>query len=351
MKLIDLGGVRRIDDEESAIFGTVGYQAPEVPEVGPSVASRHLHDRPHAGRAVHGVPRLPGHLPPHACRRRTTTPLFQQHDSLYWLIAKCCAPDPADRFASADELRAQLLGVLREVVAAHDAGTALTSAASPLFEAPATSRVRAGLVPAARRCAPTPPTRSTPGSPASATPTRPSGSKALEQAPEESAEVLLRRARAALEAGRHRRRPRRRRRSCSPRTRGSGGRCGSTGLAAMKEQDWAAAQAAFSAVYQPGARASSRPSWRSRSPARTAGCPRSPRGSTPPAPPPTPPTPRRPRSAWRGCGPPAATPRGAVARPRPGAADQPRLPGEPAAAGRGAARPARRATSPSSTRR
>jgi len=31
--------VRRMDDEESAIYGTVGYQAPEVAEVGPSVAS------------------------------------------------------------------------------------------------------------------------------------------------------------------------------------------------------------------------------------------------------------------------------------------------------------------------
>ncbi len=39
IKLIDLGGVRRIDDEDSAIYGTVGYQAPEVAESGPSVAS------------------------------------------------------------------------------------------------------------------------------------------------------------------------------------------------------------------------------------------------------------------------------------------------------------------------
>ncbi len=39
VKLIDLGGVRRIDDQESAIYGTVGYQAPEVAEIGPSVAS------------------------------------------------------------------------------------------------------------------------------------------------------------------------------------------------------------------------------------------------------------------------------------------------------------------------
>jgi serine/threonine-protein kinase PknG len=65
------------------------------------------------------------------------TPVFAEHDSLYRLIAKACAPDPADRFASVDELRVQLLGVLREVVAARTAGTALTSAASVLFEAPA----------------------------------------------------------------------------------------------------------------------------------------------------------------------------------------------------------------------
>ncbi len=59
VKLIDLGGVRRLDDLDSAIYGTVGYQAPEVPTIGPSVASGHLHDRAHTARASHGVPRLP----------------------------------------------------------------------------------------------------------------------------------------------------------------------------------------------------------------------------------------------------------------------------------------------------
>ena len=39
VKLIDLGGVRRWDDTDAAIFGTVGYQAPEVPKTGPTVAS------------------------------------------------------------------------------------------------------------------------------------------------------------------------------------------------------------------------------------------------------------------------------------------------------------------------
>src|SRR4029453_3594018 len=64
-------------------------------------------------------------------------PLFAEYDSLYRLLSKACAADPADRFASVDEFRVQLLGVLREVVAAKTPGTALTSAASVLFEAPA----------------------------------------------------------------------------------------------------------------------------------------------------------------------------------------------------------------------
>ncbi|WP_134767311.1 serine/threonine-protein kinase [Nocardioides sp. 1609] len=139
LKLIDLGGVRRIDDEESAIYGTVGYQAPEVAQVGPSVASDLytigrtlvvlcMEFRGYQGTYLHSLPPV------------ESTPLFAANDSLYWLIAKCCATDPADRFSSADELRTQLLGVLRETVARSTQGTALTSAASVLFEAPTTAR-------------------------------------------------------------------------------------------------------------------------------------------------------------------------------------------------------------------
>jgi serine/threonine-protein kinase PknG len=138
VKLIDLGGVRRLDDDESAIYGTVGYQAPEVAQVGTSVASDiytvgrtllvcMMEFRGYQTRYVASLPSV------------DDTPLFQQHDSLYRLIAKACAPDPADRFASVDELRVQVLGILREVVAERTSGTALTSAASVLFEAPAIS--------------------------------------------------------------------------------------------------------------------------------------------------------------------------------------------------------------------
>lgn len=247
VKLIDLGGVRRITDEHSAIFGTVGYQAPEVPQVGTSVASDIytigrtlvvlcMEFRGYQGTYLHTLP------PP------DTTPIFQQHDSLYWLIAKCCAADPADRFASAEELRTQLLGVLREVVAARTTGTALTSAASPLFEAPATSASALdwsqlpGLRPDPSDTQYSWLTSVGDAEPAELL-------KALEQAPEESAEVLLRRARAAIELGD----------TTAART--------STaqlltkdpwewralwldGLAAMRDQDWESAKASFSAVYQ-----------------------------------------------------------------------------------------------------
>ncbi|MFT4166245.1 MAG: tetratricopeptide repeat protein [Microlunatus sp.] len=136
VKLIDLGGVRRLDDDESAIYGTVGYQAPEVPQVGTSVAS----DIYTIGRTLLVLmAEFRGYQSTYVAKLPPAEdiPAFADHDSLYRLVAKMCAPDPADRFASVDELRVQLLGVLREVVAEKQSGTALTSAASVLFEAPA----------------------------------------------------------------------------------------------------------------------------------------------------------------------------------------------------------------------
>ena len=139
VKLIDLGGVRRLDDMDSAIYGTIGYQAPEVPDVGTSVAS----DIFTMGRALLVLAMdFRGYqstylasLPP-----VSETPLFQKHDSFFRLLAKACAPDPADRFASADELRVQLLGVLREVVADQSgAGAAIHSTSSLLFDISAVS--------------------------------------------------------------------------------------------------------------------------------------------------------------------------------------------------------------------
>jgi len=136
VKLIDLGGVRRVDDQDSAIYGTVGYQAPEVPASGPSVAGdvytigRTLmvcatEFRGYQDTYVTSLPDL------------AQVDLFQQYDALRRFIVKACAPDPDDRFVSADQMRDQLLGVLRQVVAI-DAGTtvARTAATSTLFLAP-----------------------------------------------------------------------------------------------------------------------------------------------------------------------------------------------------------------------
>jgi serine/threonine-protein kinase PknG len=139
VKLIDLGGVRRLADMDSAIYGTVGYQAPEVPEIGPSVAS----DIYTMGRTLTVLAtEFRGYQSTYAASLPTPaeTTLFQEHDSLYRLLLKACAPDPADRFQSADELRVQLLGVLREIVAQRDAEAGEPvphPAPSALFETPA----------------------------------------------------------------------------------------------------------------------------------------------------------------------------------------------------------------------
>ncbi|MFG2448262.1 tetratricopeptide repeat protein [Streptomyces sp. NPDC048512] len=115
LKLIDMGAVRRMDDDESAIYGTVGYQAPEVAEVGPSVASdlytvaRTLavltfDFQGYTNVFVDSLPD-PGHIE-----------VFRQYESFYRLLVRATDPDPARRFASAQEMAEQLTGVLREVV-------------------------------------------------------------------------------------------------------------------------------------------------------------------------------------------------------------------------------------------
>lgn len=116
LKLIDMGAVRRMDDAESAIYGTVGYQAPEVAEVGPSVASdlytvaRTLavltfDFQGYTNVFADSLPE-PQHIE-----------VFQRYESFYRFLVRATDPDPARRFASAEEMAEQLTGVLREVVA------------------------------------------------------------------------------------------------------------------------------------------------------------------------------------------------------------------------------------------
>jgi serine/threonine-protein kinase PknG len=116
LELIDMGAVRRMDDAESAIYGTVGYQAPEVAEVGPSVASDlYTVARTLAvltfdfqGYTNVFVDSLPD---------PDKIDVFGRYESFYRLLVRATDPDPGKRFASAEEMSDQLLGVLREIVA------------------------------------------------------------------------------------------------------------------------------------------------------------------------------------------------------------------------------------------
>jgi serine/threonine-protein kinase PknG len=119
LKLIDLGGVRRADDVNSAIYGTVGYQASEIADDGPSVSS----DLYTVGRtlAVLSFPfkgytsTYANSLPP-----RADVPLLQRFESYDRLLRRAAHIDPAARFQDATEMAEQLTGVLREVLSAED---------------------------------------------------------------------------------------------------------------------------------------------------------------------------------------------------------------------------------------
>ena len=312
VKLIDLGGVRRIDDQDSAIYGTVGYQAPEVPQVGPCVASDlytigrtlvvlTMEFRGYQGTYLHVLP-PPGST---AAVRRSTT-------RSTGCVAKCCAPDPADRFASADELRtADARRAARDRRARRDAGTALPRPRRALFDAPDHLARRRSSWRSCPRCASTPPTRSTPGSPASAATTRASGSRPLEQAPEQS----RRGARWPAPAPRSRRGDAdvaaRSPPSMLPHDPWEWRALWVEGLAAMlAAQDWAAGAGARSTPSTGQVPGELAPKLALALACEKGGLPRGRRGPLPRrAPPPTPPTSRRPRSASRGSAPaPRATP-------------------------------------------
>jgi serine/threonine-protein kinase PknG len=119
VKLIDLGAVRRTDDDSSDLYGTAGYQAPEVEVNGPSIAS----DLYTVARTlVLLICDLPGFQDPrryqYSLPPASEVAVFQRYPALYRFLFKGTDPDPDRRFGSAAEMAEQLLGVLRQVVAA-----------------------------------------------------------------------------------------------------------------------------------------------------------------------------------------------------------------------------------------
>ncbi|HEY2578512.1 MAG TPA: tetratricopeptide repeat protein, partial [Streptosporangiaceae bacterium] len=119
LKLIDMGGVRRIDDEDSAIYGTIGYQAPEIEEAGPTPSS----DLYTVGRALAVMTfEFSGYQSTfaHSLPDPSTIPVLASHGSFLRALRRATGPDPDHRFDSADEMAEQLTGVLREVLAVSD---------------------------------------------------------------------------------------------------------------------------------------------------------------------------------------------------------------------------------------
>jgi serine/threonine-protein kinase PknG len=116
LKLIDMGGVRGADSD-GPIYGTVGYQAPEIATEGPSVSS----DLFTVGRALAVLTfEFKGYQSTYKFTLPDAVPLLEQQESFARLLRRATSADPDRRFASAGEMAEQLTGVLREVLAVAD---------------------------------------------------------------------------------------------------------------------------------------------------------------------------------------------------------------------------------------
>jgi serine/threonine-protein kinase PknG len=115
LKLIDMGGVIHMDDLDSAIYGTKGFQAPEIADEGPSVES----DLYTVGRTLAVLTLdFKGYTSTylHSLPTPDEAPLFARHESFYKLLLRATHPDPELRFDSAEQMAQQLTAVLREVL-------------------------------------------------------------------------------------------------------------------------------------------------------------------------------------------------------------------------------------------
>ncbi|NNH75940.1 protein kinase [Nocardia uniformis] len=115
VELIDLGAVAPFESYGN-LYGTRGFQAPEIAKTGPTVASdiytvgRTLAvltiDMPmQQGAFCDGLPDPADH------------PVLAQHEFFHRLLLRATDPDPERRFPSARIFANQLIGVLREILA------------------------------------------------------------------------------------------------------------------------------------------------------------------------------------------------------------------------------------------
>jgi serine/threonine-protein kinase PknG len=130
LELIDMGAVSGIGDF-GYIYGTTGFQAPEIVKTGPTVAT----DIYTVGRTLAKLTvDLAGDRYAESLPGPADVPLFERHESFYRLLLRATNTRPAQRFSSADEMAAQCKGVLREILA-EQTGVPRPGA-SALFTAP-----------------------------------------------------------------------------------------------------------------------------------------------------------------------------------------------------------------------
>ncbi|MBB5914195.1 serine/threonine-protein kinase PknG [Nocardia transvalensis] len=142
VKLIDLGAVAGFESYGN-LYGTRGFQAPEIAKTGPTAASDiytvgrtlaalTLNLPTEQGRYLDGIP------------DPADEPVLAKHEFFHRLLLRATDPDPAQRFPSARVMTTQLAGVLREILSA-ETGTAHPQL-STLFSPPRTSFGTAELI-------------------------------------------------------------------------------------------------------------------------------------------------------------------------------------------------------------
>jgi len=117
VKLIDMGGVRRIDADQGPVFYTAGYAAPEVAKG--EVAPNEVTDLYTIGRTLAELVMdfKPYGAYEYALPSPSDAPVLREHEGLYRFLLRATHHDPDQRFETADDMADQLYGVLREVVA------------------------------------------------------------------------------------------------------------------------------------------------------------------------------------------------------------------------------------------
>ena len=120
LKLIDLGGVYRTTTRASPSTARRATRRPRSRRLGPVGRVRPLHGRAHARVLCIDFKGYQSDLQSTPAARGSRCRCSPSSTRSTVLLEKGTAPDPDDRFQTADEMADQLVGVLREVVARRD---------------------------------------------------------------------------------------------------------------------------------------------------------------------------------------------------------------------------------------